>query len=100
MVIFQLSVMLCGTALFGLERDSLYEQTKDSFKFAARVHPSFCAWLAGWYVSALAAHRVGYGDVIPTTTYGKGIIMLCTLFTTPLSVIFTMKCAPPSPCMT
>ena len=92
-VIFAVVVMSLGTVLFLVERDELYERTRDKFVFADRLDAGYCAWMGAVYVGYLSAHRVGYGDILVTTAAGKWLVMLFASLTTPLSVVFTLKYA-------
>ena len=90
-IIFAVVVMSLGTVLFLVERDELYERTRDKFVFADRLDAGYCAWMGAVYVGYLSAHRVGYGDILVTTAAGKWLVMLFASLTTPLSVVFTLK---------
>ena len=90
-VVFAGLVVTLGTLLYLIEGDEIYEQTKDKFVFADRLHREYCAWMGAVYISYLAAHRVGFGDILVTTTGGKAAVMFFATACTPMSVIFTMK---------
>lgn len=74
---FNLSGLIFAFAISRAEGKGIGERFVGAEPFL-RTHPEwYRAWVASGYAGSMAAHRIGFGDVVPETTAGRIVTIIC-----------------------